>query len=57
MKGKTMLMISHRIETIVNADCIYVIDKGDILEHGSYQDLMKMKKHFYNLERGEQMQN
>jgi ABC-type multidrug transport system fused ATPase/permease subunit len=36
MKGKTSLVIAHRIETIVNSDRIYVFDKGDILEQGSY---------------------
>lgn len=52
MTNKTSLVVAHRIETIMNADRIYLFDKGDILEEGTYAELMKRKKHFFNLEKG-----
>ena len=52
MKNKSSLVIAHRIETIMNAQRIYVFDKGEILEEGSYNELMRNKAFFYNLERG-----
>ena len=55
MKGKTSLVIAHRLETIMNADRIFVMDKGEVLEKGSFGELMKRKKYFYNLERGASM--
>jgi ABC-type multidrug transport system fused ATPase/permease subunit len=56
MQGKTSLVVAHRIETIQNADRIYMFDQGEILEEGTYVELMAKKKNFYNLERGEQLQ-
>lgn len=38
---KTVIMISHRFSTVRNADTIYVIEGGKIIEHGSHSDLMK----------------
>jgi ABC-type multidrug transport system fused ATPase/permease subunit len=57
MKGKTSLVIAHRIETIVNSDRIHLFDRGQIIEEGSYTELMAKKRHFYNLERGAKMNN
>jgi ATP-binding cassette subfamily B (MDR/TAP) protein 1 len=56
MQGKTSLVVAHRIETIQNADRIYMFDQGEILEEGTYAELMAKKKNFYNLERGEELQ-
>ncbi len=56
MRGKTSLVVAHRIETIQNADRIYMFDQGEVLEEGTYSELMARKRHFYNLERGEQLQ-
>jgi ABC-type multidrug transport system fused ATPase/permease subunit len=41
----------------MNADRIYLFDKGEILEQGNYKELMAQKRHFYALERGEKMEN
>ena len=38
-KGKTVIMIAHRLSTVANADCIYVIEGGKIAEHGSRTEL------------------
>lgn len=40
-QGKTVLMIAHRLTTVVGADCIYVIDKGELVEQGSHQGLIE----------------
>ena len=43
-KNMTIIIISHRISTIINANKIYVIDKGKIVDQGTYKDLVN-KKH------------
>jgi subfamily B ATP-binding cassette protein MsbA len=46
MKNKTCIVIAHRLSTVINADMIYVIDEGKIIEAGSHSDLIA-KKGFY----------
>jgi subfamily B ATP-binding cassette protein MsbA len=43
MKNKTTLVIAHRLSTILDADLIYVIDNGKVLESGNHKILMKKK--------------
>jgi subfamily B ATP-binding cassette protein MsbA len=43
MKNRTSIVIAHRLSTIQNADVIMVIDRGEIIESGSHQELMKQK--------------
>jgi ABC-type multidrug transport system fused ATPase/permease subunit len=38
----TVVIIAHRLSTIKNADCIYVLEKGRIVEKGSYRDLVSV---------------
>ena len=40
-KGKTVIMIAHRLSTVANADCIYVIEDGKIAESGKRDELCK----------------
>jgi len=47
--GSTRLIIAHRLSTVVNCDRILVMDKGRIVEQGSYEQLMELKGLFYNL--------
>ena len=41
LQGRTSIVIAHRLSTIYNADMIYVVEEGHIIEHGSHQELMK----------------
>ena len=47
MKGRSVITIAHRISTIQNADTISVLKDGQIVEQGSYKDLLDIKNgHF-----------
>lgn len=41
MKGRTSIVISHRLSTIKSADCILVLENGQIIEQGTHQELQK----------------
>lgn len=41
MKGRTSFVIAHRIQTIINANQIIVMDKGQIVQHGTHQELIQ----------------
>jgi len=47
MKGRTSFVIAHRLSTIRDADKVVVIDKGEIVEEGSHQELLD-KRGFYH---------
>lgn len=49
LKGRTSFVIAHRLSTIQNADRIFVIDKGGIIESGTPSELMEKKGAYYNL--------
>ncbi len=51
LKGRTSFVIAHRLSTIQNADRIFVIDNGGIIESGSPSELMEKKGAYYNLYR------
>lgn len=45
----TMIIVAHRLSTIKNADIIFVVNKGRIIEKGNHQQLLKQKGNYYNL--------
>lgn len=41
VKGKTLLIIAHRLTTITDSDCIFVIDNGAVIAEGTHEELLK----------------
>ena len=48
-KEKTVIYISHRLPAIKNADCIYVMNKGKVIESGKHDELYAKKELYYNM--------
>ncbi len=48
-RGKTVIVVAHRLSTVKNADKIVVLDKGYIVEEGTHQELVKLKGHYFGL--------
>jgi ATP-binding cassette subfamily B protein len=48
-KGRTVVVVAHRLSTVKNADQIVVIEKGKIIETGTHQELTKVKGAYYEL--------
>lgn len=48
-KGRTSFVIAHRLSTIKNADLILVVDKGDIVESGTHDDLLARRGFYHEL--------
>jgi ABC-type multidrug transport system fused ATPase/permease subunit len=43
---KTVILISHRLENVVQSDCIYVLQNGLVAESGTHQELLSKQGHY-----------
>lgn len=48
-KGRTAVVIAHRLSTVMNADKIVVLEKGEIIEEGTHSELLKLKGSYFKL--------
>lgn len=48
-KGRTVVIVAHRLSTVKNADQIIVLDKGKVVEIGNHSSLIEKKGEYYNL--------
>lgn len=48
-KTKTVILISHRLANVKNADNIYVLDKGTVSENGTHSELLEKQSHYHKL--------
>jgi len=55
LSGRTSFIIAHRLSTIQNADRIFFIEKGRILEEGTHKELMDKKGHYWRLHKSQSM--
>ena len=52
MKDRTTFVIAHRLSTVRNADCIMVLEQGEIIERGTHEQLLAEKGRYYQLYTG-----
>ena len=48
-EGRTTIAIAHRLSTIQDSNCIYVLDKGEIIESGTHEELLARKGNYYKM--------
>ena len=48
-ENRTMLIVAHRLSTVRQADCIFVLDHGEILEEGTHDGLLEKQGCYYKL--------
>lgn len=48
-EGRTVVVVAHRLSTVKNADQIVVLEKGELVEKGTHQELTALKGRYYNL--------
>ena len=49
VEGKTVIMIAHRLRTVVDTDHIIVLDNGKLVEQGTHEELMKKNGLYHKL--------
>ena len=53
MQDRTVFVIAHRLSTIRNSKAIMVLEKGEIIERGSHEELLEEKGRYYQLHTGQ----
>ncbi len=53
MEGRTVFVIAHRLSTVRNSDAIMVLEKGEIIERGTHDDLIEQQGKYYQLYTGQ----
>ncbi|GAK09234.1 LOW QUALITY PROTEIN: lipid A export ATP-binding/permease protein MsbA [Geomicrobium sp. JCM 19038] len=54
MEGRTSFVIAHRLNTVKNADQLFIFDDGTIVEHGSHEELIDQRGVYYELHTAQQ---
>ena len=57
MKNKTSIVVAHRLSTIEDADLIYIIENGKIIDSGNHKDLLNNSNLYKNLQMKEKLEN
>ena len=53
MEDRTVFVIAHRLSTVRNSKAIMVLEKGEIIERGSHEELLEQKGRYYQLYTGQ----
>ena len=56
-KGRTTIIIAHRLSTVYNSDSIAVLDKGHVIEQGTHSELMNQQGVYYMMNNTQSLEN